>query len=375
MHEEGELVYCMRLLRFVFGLLLLSTACWAERPVVYEKVSVQGTTIHLVTVDLNSSAVEIRPVLAPAGNTVPLETMLAQGGQPVAAITGTFFDPASAITVGNVVSDGRLMTEGCVGSVLRIADDGTARVNSLQGKLGRHVDWSGTKFAISAGPTLLVDGQECIAPASEGFKDPGLYGYRMRAAMGVTGDNKLLLLTTCRPVSLHELASIFQDLGAVDAVNLDGGSSTALAYDGAVMSRPYRSLTNLIAVYEAGTAPSQAQGLGDQYAQAYNTSLKATRLFQQGDLVKAHSQMRKAISMAPDRAPYWETLAQIQEASRKTGEAADSYVKAAQLYLERSQMSKVQECANNAFRLDPSLQAQHPELSKLANQANAPGSF
>lgn len=365
----------MRLFGVLFGLFLLSSSCLAQSPVSYDKYSVQGTTINLVTVDLNSSAIEIRPVLAPAGNTIPLETMLAQGGQPIAAITGTFFDTASAITVGNVVSDGRLMTEGCVGSVLRIGDDGKARVSSLEGKLGRHVDWSGTKFAISAGPTLLVDGQECIAPASEGFKDPGLYGYRIRAAMGVTRENKLLLLTTCRPVSLHELASIFQELGAVDAVNLDGGSSTAMAYDGAVVARPYRSLTNLIAVYEAGRAPSQAQGLGDQYAQAYNTSLKATRLFKQGDLVKAYSQMRKAISMAPDRAPYWETLAEIQVASRKPLDAADSYVRAAQLYLERSQMSKVQECANNAFRLDPGLQAQHPELSKLAGEATTPGSL
>jgi hypothetical protein len=365
----------MRLFLFCIGLLCLSATCWAEGPVNYDKVSVQGTTIHLVTVDLNSTAVEVRPVLAPAGSTVPLETMLAQGGQPIAAITGTFFCPVSAITVGNVVSDGRLMTEGSVGSVLRIGDDGTARVNSLGGKLGRHVDWAGTKFAISAGPTLLVDGQECIAPASEGFKDPGLYGYRMRAAMGVTRENKLLLLTTCRPVSLHELARIFQELGAVDAVNLDGGSSTALAFDGSVKARPYRRLTNLIAVYEVGTAPSQAEGLGDQYAQAYSTSLKAARLFKEGDLVKAHSQMRKAISMAPDRAPYWETLGQILEASRKSGEAADAFVKAAQLYLERSQTSKVQECANNAFRLDPALKAHHPELSRLASEAEGSSSL
>lgn len=364
----------MRLFGFLLGLAMLATASHAEGPVGYDKLSVQGTTIHLVTVDLNSSAVEIRPVLAPTGNTIPLETLLQQGGQPLAAITGTFFDPGSAITVGNVVADGRLMTEGCVGSVLRIGTDGTARVNSLQGKLGRHVDWSGTRFAISAGPTLLVDGQEAIAPASEGFRDPGLYGYRMRAAMGVTAGNKLLLLTTCRPVSLHELASIFQELGAVDAVNLDGGSSTALAYEGQVMSRPYRSLTNLIAVYETGTAPSQASNLGDQYAQAYSTSLKATRLFKDGDLVKAHSQMRKAISMAPDRAPYWETLAEIQEASNKSSDAADSYVRAAQLYLERSQMSKSQQCASDAFRLDPALKAMHPELSKLAGEGNAPGS-
>ena len=366
----------MKLLRsFCLLLCLLHGPGLAQESVGYEKLSVQGTTIHLITVDLNSKDIEIRPVLAPPGNTIPLGDLLNQGGSPVAAITGTFFDPASAITVGNVVSDGRLLTEGCVGSVLKIDQDGTAKVSSLQGKLGRHVDWSGTKFAISAGPTLLVDGKESIAPASEGFKDPGLYGYRMRAAMGVTRDNKLLLLTTGRPVSLHELASIFRELGAVDAVNLDGGSSTAIAYQGSVLSRPYRSLTNLIAVYEVGKAPSQAQNLSDQYAVAYQHAQTAARLHKQGDLVKAHSRMRMAISMAPDRAPYWEGLAEIHESSGRVGEAADAYIKAAQLYLERSQISKVQECANDAFRLDPTLRAQHVELSRMAGEASNPGSL
>lgn len=366
----------MRWFHFFLGVLCLTSLSLADdKPVVYSKTSIQGTAIHLVTVDLNSPAVEVRPVLAPAGNTISLDGLLAQGGNPVAAITGTFFCPVSAITVGNVVSDGRLMTEGSVGSVLRIGNDGNTQVSSLQGKLGRHVDWSGTKFAISAGPTLLVDGKKSIAPASEGFTDPGLYGYRMRAAMGITPENKLLLLTTMRPVSLDELAGIFQQLGAVDAVNLDGGSSTALVHENSVKSRPHRRLTNLIAIYEAGTAPSQATGLGDQYAQAYTHSLKASRLFQQKELIQAHSQIRKAISMAPDRAPYWELLAQIQEASGKKTESASSYVKAAQLYLERSLTSKVQACANHAFRLEPGLQAQHPELSKLVQEGAAPSSI
>lgn len=354
---------------------LMMTPCLAQGPVGYEKLSVQGTSIHLVTVDLNSENVEIRPILAPPGNSIPLGSLLQQGGAPVATITGTFFDPATAITVGNVVADGRLMTEGCVGSVLKIDHEGKALVSSLQGKLGRHVDWSDTKFAISAGPTLLVDGKESIAPASEGFRDPGLYGYRMRAAMGVTADNKLLLLTTGRPVSLHELARIFQELGAVDAVNLDGGSSSSLTYNGSILTRPHRSLTNLIAVYEAGTAPSQAENLGQQYAQAYQHAQAASRLLKQGELVQAHSRVRKALAMAPDRAPYWEALAEILEASSRGEEAADSYIKAAHLYLERSQINKVAECANHAFRLDPALRAQHLELSRLAGEARLPGSL
>ncbi len=97
----------------------------------------------------------LQAVLALPGNALSLRTLLDTGGAPLATITGTFFDPGSGITCGNVVQDGRLLTEGCVGSVLRISDDGEVNVRSLEGKLGRHVNWAGTKFAISAGPTLL----------------------------------------------------------------------------------------------------------------------------------------------------------------------------------------------------------------------------
>lgn len=339
----------------------------ANPAVHYGRQATPYGTIDLVTVDLNSPDIELRPLLAPAGETLPATTLLAQGGRPLAAITGTFFDTISGIVVGNVVSEGRLLTEGSVGSVLKINDVGHACIASLQGKLGRHIDWSGTQFAISAGPTLLIGGQQAIAPASEGFRDPGLYGYRLRAAMGVTPDNKLLLLTTRRAISLHELASIFQQLGAIDAVNLDGGSSSMLAYEGRLITAPYRRLTNLIGVYQRGTAPSQSTNLGEQYAKAYQHSIKAKRLFKNRDLVKAHSEMRRAIAMAPDRAPYWEDLAKIQQASRKTSDAANSYIKAAELYLERSQTEKALICAELAFELDPNLQSQHPSLGNIAH--------
>lgn len=257
------------------------------------------------------------------------------------------------------------MTEGSVGSVLSIGDDGKAEVRSLEGKMGRHIDWTGTKFAISAGPTLLRNNTITIAPSSEGFRDRGLYGPRIRAAMGVTGNNKLLLLTSRYPVSLHELARIFQDLGAVDAVNLDGGSSTALYHGGQVVSAPRRRLTNLIAIYAKGEAPDQSRALGTQYARAYRHYQKGLKLFQQGSLVHAHSQLRKALSMAPDRPPYWESLGEIQEAAQEIEEAAEAYMKAAMLYSERSQTDRARRCAESGFRLSPKLRDDYPELNTL----------
>lgn len=321
--------------------------------------------MNIVTIDLNSQDVEIRPILAPAGSALSFQRLIDDGQGVCTAITGTFFDPATEITVGNVVHDGRLMTEGSVGSVLTLGEDGKARVRSLEGKMGRHIDWSGTKFAISAGPTLLADGQVCIAPSSEGFRDPGLYGARMRAAMGVTPENKLILLTSRQPVTLNTLAGIFSDLGAVDAVNLDGGSSTALYHDGSIVSRPYRRLTNLIGVYTSGNAPDQSAALSGQYAQAYNHYLKGMSLFKQGSLVQARSQLKKALSMAPDRPNYWESLGEVEERQNQLQDAAEAYLKAAALYSERSQDDKAVRCAQLGFQLSPQLREAYPDLAGL----------
>lgn len=350
----------------LFFLLLSSLALAQNDPVAFERTTVHGAKINLVTIDLNSQDVEIRPILASPGTTRSFNGLINQGGGAYTAITGTFFDPASAITVGNVVHNGRLMTEGSVGSVMTIDESGKASVRSLEGKMGRHIDWAGTKFAVSAGPTLLREGSIVISPSAEGFRDRGLYGPRLRAAMGVTPQNKLLLLTSRQPVSLHHLARIFQDLGAVDAVNLDGGSSTALYHAGKVVSRPRRQLTNLIAVYAKGQAPDQSRALSAQYSKAYQVYLKGSRMFRNGGSLRvAQSLVRKALSMAPDRPPYWETLGEIEETAQNVEKAALAYIKAAELYFERSQDDRARRCAAAGFRLSPNLRDDYPELSDL----------
>jgi len=72
----------------------------------------------------------------------------------------------------------------------------------------------------------------------------------VRAALGLTATNKLLLVTIARPITLSRLAKLMKALGARDAINLDGGTSTAIAYRGRVLHRPGRRLTNVLLVYD-----------------------------------------------------------------------------------------------------------------------------
>lgn len=60
------------------------------------------------------------------------------------------------------------------------------------------------------------------------------------------GDGKLFLVVA-RNVSFLDLANIFKNLGATEALNLDGGGSVAL-YDGGYRVGPGRSLPNAVII-------------------------------------------------------------------------------------------------------------------------------
>lgn len=116
---------------------------------------------------------------------------------------------------------------------------------------GRRSQWSGCRSVICGGPTLVRKGKIALAPKSEGFRDPGVFMRKRRAAVGLTEHNKLLFVTVDKPIHLTDLAKLMLHLGATDAVDMDGGSSTALYCHGKVISRPGRSLTNLLVLYDS----------------------------------------------------------------------------------------------------------------------------
>jgi hypothetical protein len=113
-------------------------------------------------------------------------------------------------------------------------------------------DWDQHWFSLTAGPRLLRKGNLWIAPRKEGFRDPNVMGVAKRSALGFSKSHKTLFLATfTTPISLRHQASIMKSIGCYEAMNLDGGSSIALAYRGKVLVKPRRSLTNVLMVYDA----------------------------------------------------------------------------------------------------------------------------
>lgn len=98
--------------------------------------------------------------------------------------------------------------------------------------------------AVAAGPVLVHDGERRITSDEEVFFGSAIPEVHPRTAAGVTAAGDLILLVVdgrqrdSRGVDLVELADIMLDLGCADAVNLDGGGSTALVIEGELVNRP-----------------------------------------------------------------------------------------------------------------------------------------
>lgn len=100
--------------------------------------------------------------------------------------------------------------------------------------------WNGVFDVVGGGPILVQDSRIVTGPCSSSFcrRNP-------RTAIGWTSTGRVLLVVIDgrQPrwsvgASLGELARIMRDLGAVEAMNLDGGGSSTMWVDGEVVNRP-----------------------------------------------------------------------------------------------------------------------------------------
>lgn len=98
------------------------------------------------------------------------------------------------------------------------------------------------KEAISFGPPLVVNGKPTIK------KGDGGWGISPRTAIGQKEDGSVLFLVIdgrsikSFGATLKEIQDIMLKYGAVNAANLDGGSSATMFYDGKVINTPSDAL-------------------------------------------------------------------------------------------------------------------------------------
>lgn len=135
------------------------------------------------------------------------------------AINGGYFD-AHGKPLGLRVNRGHKT------SSLRRADWGVFWVEAGRARIRHTRDFSSkirAQEAIQCGPRLVVDG---VATDLKPQWD-------RRSGIGIDGRGRVVLAISDGPLSLADWASVFassQGLGCRDALNLDGGGSTQIAY-------------------------------------------------------------------------------------------------------------------------------------------------
>lgn len=98
--------------------------------------------------------------------------------------------------------------------------------------------------ALAAGPRLVAHGEVRITLEEEGFFGSYLREPHPRTAVGRAADGALILMVVdgrqaeSRGATLDELGGLMLQVGAIDALNLDGGGSSTLAVNGVLVNRP-----------------------------------------------------------------------------------------------------------------------------------------
>lgn len=98
--------------------------------------------------------------------------------------------------------------------------------------------------ALGGGPALVSNGRVEVTTNEEVFFGTAIPYTHPRTAAGIAADGTLLLLLVdgrqkeSRGVRLEELAAIMVDLGAEEALNLDGGGSSSLVVHGQLLNNP-----------------------------------------------------------------------------------------------------------------------------------------
>jgi uncharacterized protein YigE (DUF2233 family) len=125
---------------------------------------------------------------------------------------------------------------------------------------GEVIDFASIREAVAGGPRLLQDGKINIALTEEKMSPSFSTTRHPRSAVGITPEGKILFLTVdgrekgiSRGASLQETAELLLKLGAVEAVNMDGGGSTTLVAVDSVINSPSegkeRPVSNMLLVF------------------------------------------------------------------------------------------------------------------------------
>jgi len=223
-------------------LLCLLVLMAMSAPISFLHGTVAGVPVHQVEIDLTSQNLYVTVCLS-KGHGESFDSMTKRLS-PLAAITGGFYDTKTFKPIGDIVIDGKIIHDGCIGPAFIVsALDNSVQIVSQEEY--RTIPKNTLRLGIQTGPTLVKDGKIALDPGAEGFH---IARSAQRTAIGLTADGKLILIATDVPIYLYKLADVMLKAGCISAVTLDGGGSTGIYYDGKVKVHPARLMVSLLVI-------------------------------------------------------------------------------------------------------------------------------
>jgi len=154
---------------------------------------------------------------------------------------GGFYDPNGkgngAFPEGLTMQTGKLVHNNVGDTAVNIAGFNDMGKLILGEMTATQLKEQNMREVVSFGPNLIVDGNPMV-------KGDGGWGIAPRTGIGQMGDGTVIFVvidgrqpTWSIGATLRELMLVFEDYHAVNAVNLDGGSSSELFYNGKVINR------------------------------------------------------------------------------------------------------------------------------------------
>jgi hypothetical protein len=203
--------------------------------------------LHDITCTDAAEVVELTPAFGAMTPTGPGREVVIGSNHRVAAVLGT---RGTTLGTGQMSLQATGDRVGELGSV-RVGDRVVVNARLRDGS-GRPVHTGKAETIVNGGPQLVRDGRDEITQARDGFVHPGdpsfAYGFVVkrnpRTFAGVDAQGRTVLVTVDGRttadlgLSIPETADVARSLGLVDAINLDGGGSTAMAVNGALVTHP-----------------------------------------------------------------------------------------------------------------------------------------
>ena len=201
--------------------------------IILEEVKGEGYSGYMMVV-LDPSRVIVGSVPASYGaRGYTVEQMVTQFDAVAATNAGGFLDPNGtgngSIPDTMVVYDGKVYYENLGNNEGFVGFDSNHIMHVAHKITPKEIAEKDIRYGVSFGPVLILNGEPCDLPPS---------GVNPRTAVGQRSDGAILMLVIDgrQVISMgathDDLIEIMLEYGAVNACNLDGGSSSLMWYDG-----------------------------------------------------------------------------------------------------------------------------------------------